>query len=55
MIEKISYERRVYESVDDKNLSRAISQISTEKRIHASKGKCSSNDYSINQKLERNS
>ena len=49
MMEKISYERRVYESVDGKSLSRAIS------RIHASKGKCSSNDHSINQKLERNS
>ena len=29
-MEKISYERRVYESVDDKNLCRSSSQKSTE-------------------------
>ena len=31
MIEKISYERRVYESVDDNSLSKAISQKIDEK------------------------
>ena len=34
-MEKNSYERRVYESVDDKSLSSDISQKSTENRIHA--------------------
>ena len=33
-----SYERRVYESVDDKSLSWNISEKSTKNRIHAAKG-----------------
>ena len=37
-MERISYERRVYESVDDKNLTWDISQKSTEKRIREAKG-----------------
>ena len=38
-MEKISCERRVYESVDDKSQSwNTISQKSTEKRIYATKG-----------------
>ena len=32
------YERRVYESVEDKSLSWDISQKLTENRIHATKG-----------------
>ena len=35
---KIYYERRVYESVDNKIMSWDISQKSTENRIHAAKG-----------------
>ena len=35
MIKKISYERRVYESVDDNSLSKAISQKTTKKKNHA--------------------
>ena len=42
-MDKISYERRVCESVDDKNLSWDISQKSTEYRIHAIK------DYFLHQ------
>ena len=38
-MEKISYERRVYESVDDRSLSWVISQKSTENIIQAAKGK----------------
>ena len=38
IIEKISYDRRVYESVHDKSLSRVITQKSTDNRIHATKG-----------------
>ena len=38
MEEKISYERRIYESVDYKSLSLAISQYSTEKRRQAVMG-----------------
>ena len=39
MIKKISYERRVYESVDDNSLSKAISQKTDDKEInHATKG-----------------
>ena len=38
IIKKISYERRVYESVDDSSLSKAISQKLTKKRTHATKG-----------------
>ena len=30
----MSYDRRVYESVDDKNLSYAINKKSTENKIH---------------------
>ena len=37
IIEKISYERRVNESVDDRSLSYAISQKLTEKVIHVIK------------------
>ena len=37
-MEKTSYERRVYESVDDKILSWDISQKRTEMGIHATKG-----------------
>ena len=35
---KISYERRVYESVFDNSLSYAISQKPIKKRTHATKG-----------------
>ena len=38
MIKKISYERRVYESEDDNNLSKAISQKSDEKNKSCNKG-----------------
>ena len=34
---KISYERGIYESVDDQSLSWDISQKSTENKIHAAK------------------
>ena len=37
IMDEISYERRVYESVDDKSLFRDVSQKSTENRIHAAK------------------
>ena len=36
--QKISYERRVYESVDDRSLSYAISLKPTKKWIHVTKG-----------------
>ena len=39
MNKKISYERRVYEPVDDNSLSYALSQKPTKKRTHATKGK----------------
>ena len=41
MIKKISYERRVYESVDDNSLSKAISQKKkkNEKNKSCNKGK----------------
>ena len=35
---KISYERRDYESVDEKSLSKAMSRKTTKKRIQALKG-----------------
>ena len=38
MIKKISYERRVYESVDDNNLSKAISKKNDEKNKSCDKG-----------------
>ena len=38
MIKKISYERRVYESVDDISLSKAISQKTDEKNKSCNKG-----------------
>ena len=38
MIKKISYQRRVYESVDDNSLSKAISQKSDEKNKSCNKG-----------------
>ena len=38
MEKKISYERRVYESVDDKSLSWDASKKSTGKIIHVKKG-----------------
>ena len=38
IIKKISYERRDYESVDEKSLSSAMSRKSTKKRIQAVKG-----------------
>ena len=38
MIEKIPYERRVYESVDDNSLSKAISQKTDEKIKSCNKG-----------------
>ena len=38
MIKKISYERRVYESEDDNNLSKAISQKNDEKNKSCNKG-----------------
>ena len=37
IMDEISYERRVHESVDDKSLFRDVSQKSTENRIHAAK------------------
>ena len=37
-IEKISYERRAYESVDEKSLSWVMCRKTTKKRIHAFKG-----------------
>ena len=37
IIKKISYERRDYESVDEKNLSWAMTQKTTKKRIQALK------------------
>ena len=37
-MEKISYDRRVYESVDDRNISSAISRKSMEKIIQVVKG-----------------
>ena len=33
MIKKISYKRRVYESVDDNSLSKAISKKKTDEKI----------------------
>ena len=39
MIKKISYERRAYESVDEKSLSYAMSWKKTNKRICSIKGK----------------
>ena len=38
MIKKISYERRVYKSVDDNSLSKAISQKTDEKNKSCNKG-----------------
>ena len=38
MIKKVSYERRVYESVDDNSLSKAISQETDEKNKSCDKG-----------------
>ena len=38
IIKKISYERRDYESVDEKSLSKAMSRKNTKKRIQALKG-----------------
>ena len=38
IIEQISYERRAYESVDEKSLSQAMSRNTTKKRVHAFKG-----------------
>ena len=38
MIKKNSYERRVYESVDDNSLSKAISQKNDEKNKSCNKG-----------------
>ena len=38
IIKKISYERRDYESVDEKSLSKAMSRKTTKKRIQALKG-----------------
>ena len=35
---KISYERRYFESVDEKSLSKAMSRKTTKKRIRALKG-----------------
>ena len=37
MVEKISHERLVYESVDDKSLTKVASQNLTEKRFQAVK------------------
>ena len=37
-IKKISYERRDYESVDEKSLSQAMSRKTTKKRIQEVKG-----------------
>ena len=38
IIKKISYERRDYESVEEKSLSQAMSRKTTNKRIQALKG-----------------
>ena len=38
MIKKFSYERRIYESVDDNSLSKAISQKTDEKNKSCNKG-----------------
>ena len=38
ILEKISYERCAYESVDEKSLSYVMSRKTTKKRIHAFKG-----------------
>ena len=38
IIEKISYERRAYESLDEKSLSYIMSRKTMKKRIHAFKG-----------------
>ena len=38
IIKKISYERRDYESVDEKSLSKDMSRKTTKKRIQALKG-----------------
>ena len=38
MIKKISYERRIYESVDDNSLSKAISQKTDEENKSCNKG-----------------
>ena len=38
IIEKISYERRAYESVDEKSLSYVMSRKTTKKTIQAFKG-----------------
>ena len=38
MIKKNSYERRIYESVDDNSLSKAISQKNDEKNQSCNKG-----------------
>ena len=38
MIKKISYERRVYESVDDNSISKSISQKNNEKNKSCNKG-----------------
>ena len=38
MIKKISYERRVYESVDENSLSKAISQKTDENNKSCNKG-----------------
>ena len=38
IIKKISYERRDYESVDEKSLSEAMSRKTTKRRIQALKG-----------------
>ena len=38
IIKKISYERRDYELVDEKSLSKAMSRKTTKKRIQALKG-----------------
>ena len=38
IIKKISYERRDYESVDEKSLSKVMSRKTTKKRIQALKG-----------------
>ena len=38
IIEKISYERRAYESVDEKSLSLVMYRKTTKKIIHAFKG-----------------
>ena len=38
IIKKISYERRDYESVDEKSLSKAMSRKTMKKRIQALKG-----------------